>query len=94
MPITITWRQIRDDTVTTVDIKDWTIWRIDLDEEVKNKIDSWWGWWWIINFSFYKIPSDKYLKIEDWQQMALLDWTTLDLEWTLEIEWELLLYNI
>ena len=93
MPTTITWRQIRDETVTTNDIQNNTILREDLSEEVKNAIDSW-GWWTVsIDFSFTVIKDWKVVYIPDDQQMNVHSVDEFIIDWVLQLDWDLLLID-
>ena len=90
MPVTITWRQIRDDTVATEDIKNHTILLEDLSDEVLEAM-TWWSA--LINFVYFWIKPDKHITIEEDQQMTVHWQTPLIIDWDLTIDWELLLYN-
>jgi len=94
MPTTITWRQIRDETVTTADIQNNTILREDLSQEVRDAIDSDWSWNISIDFSFTIIKEWKIIYIPDDQQMNVHNVDTFIIDWELQLDWDLLLiYN-
>lgn len=85
---TIKWSQIRDDTIETQDIKDWTVRLVDLHPEVISLL--WWGgwgWWGYYSHKVISIISN----IPDWQQMIIYWEITIDSE--LQIDWELILEN-
>jgi len=87
MWMNIKWTQIRDNTVQSVDIQDWTIRLVDLHPEV---INAMWNWWtaivideWIdIHFTWSKL-------IKQYKQYIV--YWVFEVEWELQIEWTLIL---
>lgn len=77
--------QIADETITSSDIKNWTLQLIDMSKEVIDAI--WWWTWWPDNYSYNYINTDKIIPL--YQQMWI--WWKIDIDWTLIIEWDLIL---